>query len=87
MGKLKHTHLYKKGRALKVSPKLYKVCGLESSLRKTPDNHKIPNMEMMPLLYTAFVPALNNKINSQNQEWKQPLLNLSVYSELIQPWK
>lgn len=31
---------------------------------KVPDSRKIPNMEMIALLYKALVPTLNNKINS-----------------------
>jgi hypothetical protein len=68
--RVKDSHLYKRIGTF-MPPKLYKVVVIkERSLRKASDNHKIPNMEMMSLLYKAFVPALNNKINSPHQEWK-----------------
>ena len=35
---------------------------------KVPDSHKIPNMEMIALLYKAFVPALNNKLLTPRME-------------------
>lgn len=40
---------------------------------------------MIALLNKAFVPALNNKINSWHQEWKPSLLGWSVSLMLTQP--
>lgn len=67
----------------RCSLSLIKQLSGESSVGKAPDSHEIPNMETMPLLHKAFVPALSNKINSWHQEWKWSLLGWCVYSELI----
>lgn len=49
----------------RVSLHLIKPSEWGRNAMKVPDGRKIPNMEMIALLYETFVPALNNyKINS-----------------------